>query len=81
MIWESHYSRETIHVGVEKTVAVLQKHFYWLKLRHDVRKYIISCTAYATSKPAMEMDYMSGLPSTKHGNDYVFMVVDRFSKM
>ena len=27
------------------------------------------------------MDYMSDLPSTKHGNDYVFMVVNRFSKM
>ena len=27
------------------------------------------------------MDYMSGLPSTKHGNDYVFVVIERFSKM
>jgi hypothetical protein len=27
------------------------------------------------------MDYMSGLPSTKQGNEFVFMVVDRFSKL
>jgi hypothetical protein len=27
------------------------------------------------------MEYMSNLPSTKQGNDYVFVVVDRFSKM
>jgi hypothetical protein len=30
---------------------------------------------------SISMDYMSGLPSTKHGNDCVFMVVDQFSKM
>ena len=29
----------------------------------------------------MCMDYMLGLPSTKHDNDYVFVVVDKFSKM
>ena len=28
---------------------------------------------------SISMDYMSALPSTKHGNDYVFVVVDRFS--
>ena len=27
------------------------------------------------------MEYMFGLPSTKHGNNYVFVVVDQFSKM
>jgi hypothetical protein len=27
------------------------------------------------------MDYMSGLSSTKQGNDYVFVVIDRFLKM
>jgi hypothetical protein len=100
MIWEAHYSRVAGHFGVEKTVVVLQKHFYWPKLRQDVNKYIRSCTACAISKPTIKkqglytplpipekpwesisMDYMSGLSSTKQGNDCVFVVVDRFSKM
>ena len=85
---------------MEKTVAVLQKYFYWPKLWHDVSRYIRSCTAYAIAKLAMKkhalytplptpdkswesisMDYMLGLPTTKHGNYCIFVVVDRFSKM
>jgi hypothetical protein len=30
---------------------------------------------------SISMDYMFNLTSTKHGNDCVFMVIDRFSKM
>jgi hypothetical protein len=100
MIWEAHCSRVAGHFGVEKTVAVLQNYFYWLNLRHDVEKYIMSYTACAIAKPTIKkqglytplptpsrpwesisMDYMSGLPSTKHDNDYVFLVTDRFLKM
>jgi hypothetical protein len=100
MIWEAHYSWVIRHVGVEKTVVVLQKYFYWPNLRQDVGKYTRSCTVYIIAKPTIKkqglytplptpsrpwgyisMDYMSNLPSTKNGNDYVFMVVDRFSKM
>ena len=32
-IWEAHYSRVARHFGVEKTVAILHKYFYWPKLR------------------------------------------------
>eukprot|EP00253_Pinus_taeda_P030551 PITA_30551 len=100
LIWEAHYNRVVRHFGVEKTVALLQKYFYWPNLRQDVGKYIRSCTACVIAKPnikkqglytpiptpsrpweSISMDYMSGLPSTNHGNNCVFMVVDRFSKM
>jgi len=30
---------------------------------------------------SISIDYTWGLPSTKHGNDYVFMVIDRFTKI
>lgn len=74
MIWKAHYSRVIRHFGVEKTVAVLQKYFYWSNLRQDVKKYI-------RSSISISMDYMSCLPSNKHGNNCVFVVVDKFSKM
>jgi hypothetical protein len=32
MIWEAHYSRMAGHFGMEKTVVILQKHFYWPKI-------------------------------------------------
>jgi hypothetical protein len=100
LIWEDHYSRVEGHFGVEKIVAMLQKYFYWPRLRQEVNKYIKACTTCAIAKPTIKkqglytplptldrswesisMDYMSGLPSTKQGNDYVFVVVDHFSKM
>ena len=30
---------------------------------------------------SISMDYMSVLPSTKHGNDYDFVVIDKFSEV
>jgi hypothetical protein len=88
------------HFGMEKIVAVLQKHFCWPKLRQDINKYIRSCTSYSFAKPTIKkqglytplpipkkpwesisMDYVSGMPSTKQGNDCVFVVLDWFLKM
>jgi hypothetical protein len=52
IIWEGHYCGVVGNFGIEKTVAMLHKHFYWPKVRHEVNKYIMSCTTYAISKPA-----------------------------
>jgi hypothetical protein len=100
LFWEAHYSQVAGHFGVEKTVAILQKHFYWPKLRQDVSKYIRSFTYRTISKPTIKNQglytplpipekswesisiiYMSGLSSTRHVNDCVFVLIDRFSKM
>jgi hypothetical protein len=32
LIWEAHYSWVAGHFGMEKNVAIIQKHFYWPKL-------------------------------------------------
>lgn len=33
MIWEAHYSQVVGHFGMEKTMAVVKKYFYWSKLQ------------------------------------------------
>lgn len=33
LIWEAHYSKVSSHFGIGKTIAILQRYFYWPKLR------------------------------------------------
>jgi hypothetical protein len=54
LIWEAHYSWVVGHFGVDKKIVVSQKHFYWLKLRQDVFKYIRSCTTCTITKPTIK---------------------------
>jgi hypothetical protein len=54
MNWESHYSQVAGHFGIEKTLAILQKHFYWPKIRQDVNKYIKSFTSCAIANPSIK---------------------------
>jgi hypothetical protein len=54
IIWEAHYSWVAGHFGVEKTIAVLHKYFYWPNIRQDVNQYIRSCTTCAITKPSIK---------------------------
>jgi hypothetical protein len=54
LVWEAHYSQMAGHFGMKKIVVILQKHFYWPKLRQDVSKYIISYIACLIPKPAIK---------------------------
>jgi hypothetical protein len=51
------------HFSVEKIVAMLQKHFYWLKLRQEVRKYIRSFTACDISNQPLRNRLYTPLPT------------------
>jgi hypothetical protein len=51
MIWESHYSQMVGNFGMENNMEVIQNNLYWLRLQHDINKYIRSCTSYAIAKP------------------------------
>ena len=42
----------TGHFGIGKTIAILQKYFYWPKMKHDIILYIKSCVACAIAKPS-----------------------------
>ena len=48
MIWEAHYSHVAGHFGIGKTTSILQKHFYWQKMKQDIIAYIQAC---AITKP------------------------------
>jgi hypothetical protein len=100
LIWESHYSQVVGNFNMEKTVEVLQRHFYYqnfdkmstsisspalpaLLSNRTTKKQGLYTPLPTLDRPweSISMDYMSGLSSTKWGNDCVFVVVDRFSKM
>ncbi|KAK1631451.1 hypothetical protein QYE76_005766 [Lolium multiflorum] len=39
MVWESHVGGLMGHFGREKTLLMLDDHFYWPKMRRDVDRY------------------------------------------
>jgi hypothetical protein len=52
------------HFGMDKTVAILQKHFYWQKILQDVSKYIGSSISYSIANPSIKNQGLSAPLST-----------------
>jgi hypothetical protein len=52
IIREAHSSLIAGHFGVGKTVANLQRYFYWPKMNESVSRYVRGCSLCATSKPS-----------------------------
>ena len=100
LVRESHGRGLMGHFSIDKTFHVLQEHFFWPRMKHDIIN-ICSCCFIckfvkshsqphglymplpAPSHPWIDisMDFVLGLPMSRSGNDSIFVVVDRFSKM
>ena len=100
IIREAYNSLIVGHFSVSKTVAHLQRYFYWPRMLESVSRFIKGCSLCAVSKPrnrklrfytpllvpsrpweSVSMDFVGGLPLSKRGHDYSYVVVDRVRKV
>ncbi|XP_071933764.1 uncharacterized protein [Coffea arabica] len=100
LVREAHRGGLMGHFGVAKTLAILQEHFHWPRMKRDVERMVAKCITCHKAKSKLQpyglysplpvpkepwtdisMDFVLGLPRSKRGNDSIFVIVDRFSKM
>ena len=63
LVKEAHVGGLMGHFGVQKTLDMLQEHFYWLHMKHDVHKFCEQCIVCKQSKSrVMPYDLYSPLP-------------------
>ena len=90
--WKLHVGGLVGHFGQNKTMKVVEHEFYWPSLKRDVAKIV---SQYRTYQPAKQQKQIVGpytllctqLLLTRRNlrsqkiNDFILVVVDRFSKM
>ena len=52
LLWLAHEDHLAGHFGVNKTLKRLAKHFYWPKMKEEIKRYVRSCnTCQIVGKP------------------------------
>ncbi|MCP3666770.1 MAG: DDE-type integrase/transposase/recombinase, partial [Gammaproteobacteria bacterium] len=76
LLWELHYSPLGGHLGMDKTLEKVQRHYYWPKLRQDVLTYLRSCIVCA-SRQGQGRHYKSPLqPIPVPAQPFVTLAMD-----
>lgn len=96
VIWELYVGRATCHFGRDKTITIVEDHFFWLSLKNDMAKIVSCCRKYQLSKGRkkniglymphkpwqdVSMNFMLDFARTIRQHDSIFVIVDCFSKM
>lgn len=95
LIQEKHNGGMAGHSGTNKTFGQLSHLYFWPRMRSEIKKFVRKCrvcqhvnTGLYTPLPiptrpwdSVSMDFILGLPKTQNGNDSIFVVVGRFTKM
>jgi len=62
LIHEAHRGALAYHFGLNKTIDILEKHFYWPKIAGDVHKVVMACSIYHKAKSQLHQGLYTLLP-------------------
>lgn len=64
LLQECHDNPLSGHLGVNKTLALIKKSFYWPKMREDIEQYVTTCVSCQQNKPnnQLPMGLLQPLP-------------------
>ncbi|KAK1680781.1 hypothetical protein QYE76_041629 [Lolium multiflorum] len=93
---EAHDTLYSIHPGGTKMYQDLKEQFWWHGMKREIGSYIAKCDICQRVKAAgllqplqipewkwdsVGMDFITGLPKSSKGNDSIWVVVDRLTKV
>jgi len=62
LVREAHGGALVGHFSLDKTIDILEKHFYWPKLGRDVQKVVLACSIYHKAKSQFHQGLYTPLP-------------------